>query len=229
MIYCYGDSLTEGVPGTSYVTFLNKNFCIKNCGLAGDTILDMTKRLKKKVNKIDNLIICIGINDILLPFFENYSKSWNIAVKIKVRKKCEISRTKEKFEENYIHMIELIKNKKVIIIGMPLLESNLDILNKKIEEYNEIIKKICKNYSITYIDLADEEIKYNRNLEYSIKENWFTTVSDVIITRKIRNVDELSKKRNLSLTVDGIHFNNVSASILANLIDKKINIFEDNC
>lgn len=228
MIYCYGDSLTQGVPGTSYIAFLNKKHKIKNYGLAGDTLLNMTERLKKRIDKIDNLVICIGINDILLPFFENYSRSWNIAVKMKVRKRFEPSRSKEEFKKNYSYMIELIKNKKVLIIGMPLLESNLDILNKEIEEYNEIIKNICKTNNIPYIDFADEEKKYNRNLEYNIPENWFTTVSDVIITRKQRNVEKLSKERNLSLTVDGMHFNNVSASMLANLIDKKMFIFEDN-
>lgn len=227
MIYCYGDSLTEGMPGATYIKFLPKEYKYKNCGVGGDTLLQMTKRLKKKIKKIDKIIICIGINDILLPFFEDYSLSWNIAVKIKTKKKNIISRSLNEFESNYEDLISLIKNKKVIIIGVPLLESNLEVLNDKIIKYNKIIEKLCNKYNILYIDITDEERKYKKNLNYKIDDNWFNVLNDSVMTRKDENIDKLSKERNLFLTVDGIHFNNASACLLARLVTKKLEKFND--
>lgn len=221
-ILCFGDSLTQGVPGTTYLKFLKTKLRFKNYGLGGDTLLGLKSRLEKKIKRSNFFIIEVGTNDILLPFFEDYSQSWNLAIKVKKKKKSIPIVNKNEFKNCYESMLELLKDKKVIIIGIPYFESAYQILNKKAEEYNSIIKKLCKQYNISYIDIRKEQTKYNNLGRYKTPKNWFEVPHDVVMTRKQKNIDELSKKRGLKLTIDGIHFNTRSARILAKLIDEKI-------
>lgn len=220
-IACFGDSLTKGVPGTTYLKFLNiKQF--KNYGVGGDTLLAMTKRLAKRNKKHDFYIIGIGTNDILLPFFEDYSQSWNLAIKIKKRKNTIPLIDINEFKNNYEKMLKMLKNKKVMVIGIPYFESAYQILNKKADEYNNIIKKVCEEHDIPYIDIKKSQTRYHDLGEYETPKNWLEVPHDVVVTRKQKNIDELSEKRGLKLTIDGIHFNTRSARMLAQLIDEKI-------
>ncbi|WP_241229972.1 SGNH/GDSL hydrolase family protein [Thermosipho globiformans] len=81
MYYCFGASITEGIPGVSYVKYLGKEFL--NYGKGRDTTLDLYNRLKNLLNSqtVENIIIEIGTNDILLPFLYNYSPEWQKKLK----------------------------------------------------------------------------------------------------------------------------------------------------
>lgn len=77
-ILCFGDSITEGKPGVTYLRYIKNKKQFINFGLGGDTVIGMTKRLIKTMNKskykdATDIIVGIGANDIILPFLENYS------------------------------------------------------------------------------------------------------------------------------------------------------------
>lgn len=221
-IFCFGDSLTEGKPGISYIKFFKSPKAYKNYGLSGDTITHMVERLKKKINDTDYFIIGIGSNDILLPFFEDYSLSWNIAIKVQEKRNIKATEKLEDFIVNYENMLKLLIGKKVIIFSIPYFESSLDVLNEQALIYNKEIEKLCQKYKAPYVDIRSEQIKLGPNPTHKIPENWFVVPYDVILTRKEQNINKLSKERGLKLTVDGIHFNLKSASLLAKLIEEKI-------
>lgn len=225
MILCFGDSLTRGVPGTTYIKFLKDKRKYKNYGVGGDTVSGMTKRLKKKLNKSDCFIIGIGTNDVLLPYFENYSKTWSLAIKFKKIKHVFPAKDIKEFAKNYEEMLKLLKNKKVIVFGIPYFESVLEELNEQATEYNKVIEDLCNKYNIDYINIKEEQLKYKNLGEYEIPTNWLEVPHDVAITRRQKNIDKLSKKRGLKLTIDSIHFNTKSARMLAKLITKKIKSF----
>ncbi len=227
MIACFGDSITVGSPGKSYIKYLkNKNEYL-NYGKGGDTLLGVTNRIEKFLldSSCNKFIIEIGANDILLPFLKNHSKKWIPVVNSKERLGSIITVNKEDFIKNYEKLLCLLKDKEIKVVTMPCLGENLESqLNKKVDEYNEIIKNLCSNYRINLIDFnlwQKQIIKSRGNYSnYFIKKNPFYVTLDSLLTTYLNFTSLISKKRNLILTVDGVHLNEYAAKGLANLIEK---------
>lgn len=227
MIACFGDSITVGSPGKSYIKYLkNKNEYL-NYGKGGDTLLGVTNRIEKFLldSSCNKFIIEIGANDILLPFLKNHSKKWIPVVNSKERLGSIITVNKEDFIKNYEKLLCLLKDKEIKVVTMPCLGENLESqLNKKVDEYNEMIKNLCSNYRINLIDFnlwQKQIIKSSGNFSnYFIQKNPFYVTLDSLLTTYLNFTALISKKRNLLLTVDGVHLNEYAAKGLANLIEK---------
>lgn len=225
MYYCFGDSITEGIPGVSYVKYLGKEFL--NYGKGGDTTLGLYNRLKNFLNSqtVENIIIEIGTNDILLPFLYNYSPEWQKTVKKIIASGRIPSKNIEEFEKNYKNLLELLVDKNVLIINIPCIGEDLNNeLNKKVDEYNKIIHKLCKDYPFKLVDFNSwqkSQLKTNSN-KYFISKKPFKMVLDSIFVRSPKISNIVSKKRNLVTTIDGVHLNDNSARKLAELIKEKI-------
>lgn len=90
-LICFGDSLTFGSIGYSYIRYLRSttNLTLKNKGVNGDTTFRMFSRLKHFTKHLDyqnpdTYIICIGCNDLLLPYLTSVSISWRTQMKPRV-------------------------------------------------------------------------------------------------------------------------------------------------
>lgn len=232
-ILCFGDSLTEGRPGITYLRYVKHKKQFINFGLGGDTVIGMTERLTKIIKKnkykdSTDIIIGIGTNDILLPFLKNYSFLWNKRVKSLVRRGSIPCRDEQQFIREYTRLIKILKesNKNIIIFGLPYIESKEINLNDKIDNYNKIISNLCKKNNIPYIDFKSEQVKIKRDLKntgsYFMLKNWFKVITDTLLTTFLPFASYISKKRGLVLTVDGCHLNKNSSNVLASLIDKSL-------
>lgn len=67
-IACYGDSLTEGLPGVSYIELLRKVLpeqTIINYGKGGDTVRSLYHRIEsqKLFGPTELVFVWIGVND----------------------------------------------------------------------------------------------------------------------------------------------------------------------
>jgi lysophospholipase L1-like esterase len=216
MLACFGDSITEGKPGVSYVKYLDGI----NFGLGGDTVLNLTKRLDAlNFEKYDELVIEIGTNDILLPFLRSYSKMWERSIESIIKSGRVPSETKDEFENNYEKMINKVKHKKVYVVSIPMIGEILNSdLNKKVHEYNEIIIKMCKRYNVKYIDFNSWQKEVVKNSNTFISKNPFGMVLDSIFVRTPLISKITSKMRNLVTTIDGVHLNDYGAYNLAKMI-----------
>lgn len=58
MIACFGDSITEGRPGVTYLRYLDGAEKYYNMGLSGDTLLGLSKR----VDQFRNNSVCVFVN-----------------------------------------------------------------------------------------------------------------------------------------------------------------------
>lgn len=230
---CFGDSLTEGRPGVTYLRYVkNKNQFI-NFGLGGDTVIGMTERLIKVMNKskykdATDIIVGIGANDILLPFLENYSFLWKKRVRSLKRRGSIPCTNEEQFTMEYIKLIMILKelNKNIIIFSIPYIESKDIYFNDKVDIYNKIVNNICKKNNISYIDFKSKQEKIKMDLNnkgsYFMSKNWFKVITDTLLTTFLPFNSYISKKRGLALTVDGCHLNKTSSKSLAELIEKKL-------
>jgi lysophospholipase L1-like esterase len=233
-ILCFGDSLTRGLPGVTYLKHdKNKNQYI-NFGLCGDTVIGMTERLIKTIKKdkykdATDIIVGIGANDILLPFLKGYTAAWQKRVNSLNRKGSVPCIDEKQFLTEYTKLIKILKeiNINVIIFGIPYIESSNFKLNDKVDSYNKIINNLCKQNNISYIDFKSiqKELKseLNNKGSYFISENRVRIIIDTLLTSFFPFASYISEKRGLALTIDGCHLNNVSSKVLAEEIEKVLN------
>lgn len=227
MIACFGDSITAGQPGQSYLGYLNPAKKYKNLGKGGDTLIGLS-------NRVDNFLLnstcCdftieIGVNDILLPFLRNCSTSWKKAVD-RLENQGSIPSSKiEDFMEVYERLIYKLSGKRLKVISIPCIGENLENeLNQKVDEYNKAIKLLCDRNNIIFIDFNSfqkEILKNSKKVsDYLICRKYYTVILDALLTTYLPLSDWVSKKRNLLLTIDGVHLNKIGARGLASLIDK---------
>jgi lysophospholipase L1-like esterase len=112
-----------------------------------------TKQRLEELEKGEDLIIIISIGGNDSAYFKNKNSNWI---------------SPEKFKENIKKLIELARkfSSKIIFVGLePIDESKSDPLpwddnisykNEYIQNYNEIIKSICKNENIIFVEIFDE-------------------------------------------------------------------------
>jgi lysophospholipase L1-like esterase len=209
-ILVFGDSLTWGawdIKG-GWVErlkcffikryFLNPDFyhLVYNLGVSGNTTEDLLKRfeletkqrLKEELEKEIIFIFAIGVNDSC--FLKNKNNFWVLP---------------EKFKENLQRLIKLTKkySLNIAFLGlMPVDESkttpvsrnqNIFYKNEYIQKYNEIIKTVCKENNVYFIEIFEKLIKenYKNLLEDGVHPNSkghqkiFKIVKDFLIKNKI--------------------------------------------
>lgn len=229
-ILCLGDSLTFGSAGYSYINGLSNDFKVINKGVNGDTTICAFGRLKsyinnKKYKDVDRYIISIGTNDILLPYLSSISISWKIQTNPSLYlKKC--INDDNDFEIEYEKYLKLLKenNKEAILIGIPLLQLR-HFSYDSIKRRNLIIFNLANKYNFPFIDIFEiQRLMCNDNFkEYSWKYKNINRIIDYIIMALFPFTKNIySKGRKLEFTVDGVHFNKLSADLLAKEVKSRL-------
>ena len=105
--------------------------------------------------------------------------------------------------------------------------------NKEIKELSILIKSLSEKEHVHYLDLhaVFERALANGNSSGYISTNPFRVMFDVFFYKNEARIDQLSTKRGLKLTLDGIHLNSAGAKIVSdeyahvikNAIDSKFN------
>lgn len=231
MYLCFGDSITRGVPGVSYLKYLSNKGKFKNYGLGGDTLIGLSNRIEKHVQNTENIdfIIQIGTNDILLPFLSGYSSKWTVRIKGIMRTGRVPCDSVHQFEERYRQLLSLMinANKRVTLINIPCIGEDIHSeLNSKVDSYNKVIQCIAQEYNVDFIDFNGWQKSILK--QYTIVSPYFITkepldmVLDSLLTPISFLRNRISKKRNLKLTVDGCHLNDRGAEDLAELVQKAV-------
>lgn len=229
MIICVGDSLTKGTVGYSYIPFVDKKYELVNHGVNGDSLYGGYRRLlcclnKSGYKKASAYVLALGTNDILLPFLKEHSKYWQRQTSIK-DKTLHFCTNDARFSKYYERAVAEITEKghPVILIGLPYIQLPRYPLSK-IKRYNRCIRDIAKKYDAEFIDIYTEQ---ERNLHHIHtypwgKSNLIRMTDGLRMALFPKHKDKLSKKRVLEITVDGVHYNSLSAKLLGHLVENSI-------
>jgi lysophospholipase L1-like esterase len=233
MVLCFGDSITKGRPGATYLKYVKSPKQYINFGLGGDTLTGMTKRLEKVMEEpgyrdARTIVIGIGTNDVLHPYLKDYTRSWRRIVDGLELRGSVPCRDDAEFRERYEYLLQMLKRagKEAIIFGIPLLETDIGELDQKAVSYNDTIKELCGKFMFTYIDIMgyqrDMKVRQNNTGYRFFSKNIFEPVILAILTTYLPFTDKVSKRRGLAVSVDGVHMNTVSAKGLAQLVDNAV-------
>lgn len=153
-IVCFGDSLTEGTYGGSYFQTLRRlrpDLEPVNCGVGGDTILNLLERLDEDVLAVqpDGVFVMIGGNDAIScsqPKVRSYYRNAK-GISGGVVTPAEFSRSYRELLER-LHLAQV-----VAWVGLPPVEANPSLV-AAMAEFNGLAREAARAYTVPVLDLA---------------------------------------------------------------------------
>ena len=103
---------------------------ILNLGIDGDTTYGILNRIDSVIEVSPNVVFFMaGINDLCssIPI--------------------------DKIFENYKRVLEILKSKNINIVVQSTLFTEMIAVNKKVKEFNTLVREYCKKEDLQYIDL----------------------------------------------------------------------------
>ncbi|MGE8205524.1 SGNH/GDSL hydrolase family protein [Heyndrickxia sp. NPDC080065] len=207
-----GDSLTEGRPGVSFFKILQKKFpadTFVNLGKPGESVKSLHTRLTTSNLEMnfDLAFLWIGVNDV-------YSKLLNVQAQ-------PVAKDHEEFRDYFNQVLDIIIKtcNHVITVSPALVGENLkNASNKEIKDLSAIIQTISsKHPNVSFFNMQAVFEKHLAEVTCSdyISTNVMRVMMDVLFYKNPTRIDQLSKKRGLHFTLDGIHLNSTGAAIVA--------------
>lgn len=225
MIHLYGDSITAGVPGVPFFKYLASAKPFRAYGVGGDTVTGLLGRtVNVELNADDQYVLEIGTNDILLPYLQGLSMSWQKTVGGIEKSGRKVATDIKDFAGKYSELLDRFGSENTVVVSIPCVGEDIGSeLNKKVAEYNDVIKRMCTERARVFIDFNKwqrlEIQKKNSGERGFISRNALGMIVDVAITKINPLADVLSKNRNLCTTSDGVHLNSHGAEQMARMIE----------
>ena len=221
-IIFWGDSITEGKTGSSYVDMLRNHLpehVLINCGKSGDTVITLYQRLiTTSIDKsVDIAVLWIGVNDIFIR------ASWMFQI-LKKLSNHPWSKNIDQFEEYYINIIDRLTNhsKKVFSVSPLFLSENCNNKwNRELEEISRCIERVSNSHkNVHHINLRDI---FRKKLSSSTASHYFpkSPISIHLNAWAQKDPETMKRKaseRGLQFTIDGVHLNKAGAEIVADVL-----------
>ncbi len=227
-ILCLGDSLTFGSVGHTYLSYLGSQISAVNKGKNGDTTRGAARRLKRylrspRYSDISTYVVSVGTNDLLGPYLATLSPFWKLIMKPRgIYKRCIYKDAT--FASEYEKMLFALErsNKKTVLVGLPYSEIE-GIPLDRFRARSAIIQELAAKHGIPFIDLYSLQLSAVE--QPGTPYSWgFIGVVRVLDAATMlvapRSKAWFPKLRDLRLTVDGIHFNALSARMLGEEVSK---------
>lgn len=169
-----GDSITEGLIDYSFVS--EYNVLAKKGGMVKDAFSEIT-RIKEA--SPSNIVLFYGMNDVI-----EYNNSNE-------------ELTANNFKKTYIDLISEIKralpNTKIFIISPTnviddAINKNYRLTNENLNEFRNIIKEVCKETNVKYVDVNSKIINRNDlhesdgiHFKYEFYNIWLDTLKESML------------------------------------------------
>ena len=237
IVVCCGDSITHGRIGYNWVEYLNKKnpgYIFINAGINGDLTWNVYKRLNDIIKCKPSIItLLIGTNDAM---GSQTKKLGNDYIKMK---KLPKPPSNDWFKENYEKiLLKLINNTdaKIYPITLPWVgEDENSIISKIIGDQNDIIQNLARKYELDVIqfnekikteliEIAKDEDQSQFRYEIDYKRMYRIARAVILYYGFNYSWNAISKKYGLYYSCDFIHLNDDGGSMLAKMVQKKIDI-----
>lgn len=222
-----GDSLTKGIPGSSYFAILHEKLpqhTLVNLGQGGDTVVSLYRRLTlpRFGGPFDIAFLWIGVNDVTA------GSPWTFQVVNAILHKPPAKDIAE-FRAYYRAALDrLCQSAHRVIAVSPLLKGEdlhnpwqheLQVLASVIEELTSQVGQA------EYLDLRTTFAQKlaGKSASNYLPKSVLRVALDTLLLRSNEQVDQAATKRGLYFTLDGIHLNTAGAEIVAEIFIEAIN------
>jgi lysophospholipase L1-like esterase len=222
-----GDSLTKGIPGSSYFAILRKKLSqhqLVNLGRGNDTVVSLYRRMDRlhfDAEPFDLAFLWVGVNDV------SKESAWWFRVANALRRQPR-SQSLAQFQGYYQKTLDLLicHTRRVVAVA-PLLKGEVidSEWNKQIDILARAIEKLTTHYrAVQYLDLrpAFYARLAGRQISHYLREGPLRIALDILTLWSDAQVDKKSAERGLHLTLDGVHLNSTGAEIVADMFSKAV-------
>ncbi|MBN1811366.1 MAG: SGNH/GDSL hydrolase family protein [Anaerolineae bacterium] len=222
-----GDSLTKGIPGSSYFAILRKRLPqhqLINLGRGNDTVVSLYHRLARlrfDDESFDLAFLWVGVNDV------SKEGSWIFRAGNALRRQPR-SQSPDEFRAYYQKTLALLcRHARRVIAVAPLMKGEAidSEWNRQIDVLANIIERLAPHHgSVEYLDLRPAfyaELADRQTSDY-LQENPLRIALDILTLWSDAQVDRRAAKRGLHFTLDGVHLNSAGAEIVADMFSKAV-------
>ena len=225
-----GDSLTEGVYGESYVDRIEDVLGrgqVANFSNAYGTAKSLLDRIEEPIRSCQPrwVILAVGSNDVWLPWLGKRSLGWGLwHVYRRVLWGKTVTSNLDEFAAVYRALVETSRSapgsRVLVCTASPLGERFSSPVNRQLARVNGILKQVAGDCQAPVADVwqafVDELSGLDRRSGY-LPTEWLFSWLD---RQRLRtsSPDEISRRRKLHLTFDGVHLNSRGAELWANTI-----------
>jgi lysophospholipase L1-like esterase len=225
-IACFGDSLTEGTPGVSFFEALEAMLPedkLVNFGKGGDTVISLYRRIGQRwlQDSVDIAVLWVGVNDVLAKL------SIGHAMLKRLMRQPRASDLAE-FSAFYHRTLKLLGSEAGRVLAVsPLLigEALANPWNRELGRLCEVIASVSASFDAAqYVDLRtclSEKLPRECASDY-LPKSVTSIARDALVLRSPAQVDAVSSRRGLSLTLDGVHLNSTGAEAVAGALFRAI-------
>lgn len=216
-LVCFGDSLTEGIYGASYVEALRPllpEHDVINAGVGGDTLLNLQYRLERDVldHAPDKVFIMAGGND-AISTHQPKTRSYYKSAKHVTDGFVDIAT----FESAYRDVLTRLHSHHIFVyMGLPPSEYSPTVVNA-MREYNQRAQSVAESLQVPVLDLmaalAPAEIPERPDLDMA----HILTIGSRV-KRGWKEFDTSQKEGGYTFTFDGLHLVQPAAEEIARLI-----------
>jgi lysophospholipase L1-like esterase len=230
VVYLFaGDGLTEGRYGESFVARLEPVLrqawggTAVNAGRGPDTVQSLLKRIDGPLreHRPEWVILAVGGNDVWLPWLSRHSLGWWLWLQVRRTLRGQRPTTDlDQFTAAYRSLVDRVQQAgagAVVCTVSPLGEQISSPPNRQLAGVNGAIKQVAAERHLPLADVwqsfVDEIAVVPKPSRYKPGE-WLSVWLDRWRIRS-RTPDEISRRRRLRLTFDGIHLNSRGADLWA--------------
>lgn len=220
-LVCFGDSITEGAIGASYVDKLRERLpgvSVVNAGVNGDTVLHLLRRAERDVVAYspDVITIMVGLNDLTTVYGLRSSKLY-----YRTFKRLQIGLTPARFIRGYRRLIAMLRERTQAQIALCTLttigERPDDPAQQLVEAYSQIVRALADQERLPLIDVfASFQAALAREPRdgpaYRI---WLPLLDWLSIRLRGQTYASLAARRGYRLICDGAHLADAGAELVA--------------
>lgn len=225
-IACFGDSLTEGIPGVSFLEALEAMLpedTLLNCGKGGDTVISLYRRIGRRQlqGPADVAVLWVGVNDVLAKLSLGHAMLKRITRQPRARDLAE-------FSDYYHRTLESLCRRAGRVLAVSPLSVGEDLANpwnRELEGLCEVIALVSASFdAVQYVDLRaflSERLLKERASDY-LPKSVASIARDAFFLRTSAQVDTVASRRGLRVTLDGVHLNSEGAHGVATELRRTI-------
>jgi lysophospholipase L1-like esterase len=232
IVVCFGASLTAGTVSADYLALLRARpglarYRFINQGVNGDLAWNGLQRIDRAISaRPDFFTLLIGTNDVNATLSERNRARYHSFNHLPIEQP-----TLEWYEENLRLIVGRVRREtsaRIALLSLAVIGEDLEHeANRRVELYNEAIRRVARDNGVDYLPLHERVIAYLREHDADratlpprlpYRDGLTNVGTATALHHSGLSWDEVSRRNGLLVTTDCLHLNNVGAGMIADLI-----------